>query len=285
MKNRFWKIFKFAVIASVIVLGIAVFFLPDIGAALLLHPFNKPVRVSPPAGCENIIFKGDGVELDGWMGKCQGNARGTIIYLHGVADNRASGAGICERFLKAGFDVIAYDSRAHGDSEGQACTYGFHEKRDLLQILAKVEHPPVVLLGSSMGAAVALQAAASNDKRIATVIAAETFSDLETIARERTPSLLQGASYAKAVENAEIEGKFILSEVSPLKAAGNIRVPVMIIHGEKDVATPPWHSRKVYDALQGPKTMILVPDAGHGQSLRGTVWNDIDSWISKWLPR
>lgn len=34
-----------------------------------------------------------------------------------------------DRFCKLGFDVVAYDSRANGESEGDACTYGFHEKK------------------------------------------------------------------------------------------------------------------------------------------------------------
>ena len=79
----------------------------------------------------------------------------------GVADNRGSGAGIVRRFVDRRFDVIAYDSRAHGDSGGDACTYGYFEKEDLRRVLDTVPPGPVVLIGTSLGAAVALQAAAA----------------------------------------------------------------------------------------------------------------------------
>jgi pimeloyl-ACP methyl ester carboxylesterase len=91
-----------------------------------------------------------------------------------------------DRFRKLGFDVVAYDSRANGESEGDACTYGFHEKEDLREVLNSIEKGPVILLGSSLGAAGALQLAAS-DQRITAVVAAETFSDLRTVVTERAP--------------------------------------------------------------------------------------------------
>ena len=98
------------------------------------------------------------------VGEGVGDRRGTLIYLHGVADNRASGAGVIERFRKRGFDVVAYDSRAHGESDGDACTYGFYEKQDLRRVLDSVGVGPIVLVGCSLGAAVALQLAADEPR-------------------------------------------------------------------------------------------------------------------------
>ena len=73
-------------------------------------------------------FHGVGVTLTGW--DCAAaSRRGTLIYLHGVADNRASGAGVVQRYVSRGFDVIAFDSRAHGQSSGDSCTYGYSRSR------------------------------------------------------------------------------------------------------------------------------------------------------------
>jgi pimeloyl-ACP methyl ester carboxylesterase len=62
-------------------------------------------------------------------------------------------------------------------------------------------------------------------------------------------------------------------------AAARIHVPVMLIHGATDRHTPPDHSRRVYDALRGPKRLILVPGAGHNESLKGSVWREIEEWL------
>jgi fermentation-respiration switch protein FrsA (DUF1100 family) len=53
---------------------------------------------------------------------------------------------------------------------------------------------------------------------------------------------------------------------------------VLLFHGEADAATPPAHSRRVLAALRGPKRLILVPGAGHNQSLRH-VWRDVEQWL------
>ena len=117
-----------------------------------------------------------------------------------------------------GFDVIAYDSRAHGDSEGSTCTYGYFEKDDLRRIVDLIERRPIVLIGNSLGAAVAIQAAAG-DTRIAAVVAAETFSDLRTVAIERAPWVLTDDMIARAFQLAEQSGRFEVDAVSPERAA------------------------------------------------------------------
>ena len=109
-------------------------------------------------------FPGKGVALAGWQCHAPGERRGTLVYLHGVADNRAAVAGIVSRFTAQGFDVVAYDSRAHGNSQGDACTYGFYEKEDLRSVLDTLDPGPIVLIGTSLGAAVALQEAADDSR-------------------------------------------------------------------------------------------------------------------------
>jgi pimeloyl-ACP methyl ester carboxylesterase len=133
-----------AVVSLLIVGGVAVSLLPGIGAGGLLHPARRPVAGLPPAACRDATFSGDAVELKGWRCAASGTRRGTLVYLHGVADNRTSAAGVADRFARRGFDVVAYDSRAHGESAGEACTYGFFEKNDLRQVLNAVAPGPIV---------------------------------------------------------------------------------------------------------------------------------------------
>ena len=98
---------------------------PSWGANALLHPQRRPVTRAPDRPFEAVEFDGAGVKLKGWWFHA-GGTRGTIVVLHGVGDNRGASIGIAQRFTARGFDVIAYDSRAHGESGGAACTYGFY---------------------------------------------------------------------------------------------------------------------------------------------------------------
>jgi pimeloyl-ACP methyl ester carboxylesterase len=262
-----------------VVLAAACSQLPKIGAGGLLHPGRRTLTVARPAACEDVDFAGAGVTLRGWRCGSRTGARNTIIYLHGIADNRSSARGVIERFTGRGFQVIAYDSRAHGQSGGDACTYGVLERRDLQHVIDSIGDGYAVIIGTSLGAAVALQAAA-DDPRIAAVVAAETFSDLRTVATERAPFVFTRGSIERAFKLAEQQGGFSVDAASPLAAASRINAPVLLIHGERDRETPPAHSQRIFDALRGPKRLILVPEAGHNQSLsRPAVWTEIDRWI------
>jgi fermentation-respiration switch protein FrsA (DUF1100 family) len=85
--------------------------------------------------------------------------------------------------------------------------------------------------------------------------------------------------------DAEQQGRFHVDAVSPVAAAAAIRSPVLLIHGAVDTDTPPDHSRRVLAALAGPKRLILVPGAGHNESLRGEVWDEIERWVESVLVR
>jgi alpha-beta hydrolase superfamily lysophospholipase len=263
---------------GIVLLAVASTQIPGIGAGALLHPARRRVVGPPPPTCQNATFDGEGVKLAGWQCRASGPRRGTLIYLHGVADNRSSGVGVIERFGKRGFDVVAYDSRAHGESAGDACTYGFFEKRDLQRLIDTLAPGPIVLVGTSLGAAVALQGAAG-DPRVTAVIAAEPFSDLRTVAIERARFFFTSGILRRAFQLAEQLGRFQVDAVSPVAAAASIKSPVLLVHGAADTDTRPDHAQRVLAALTGPKRLILVPGARHNESLRGEVWREIELWL------
>jgi pimeloyl-ACP methyl ester carboxylesterase len=266
-------------VLALILVAIAASQLPAAGAGALLFPSRHLNTRKTPDKCVDREFTTAGITLRGWQ--CQTTAparRGMIVYLHGVADNRGSAIGAIDRSLPLGFDVIAYDSRAHGASEGDRCRYGFFEKRDLQAVLDQVSADNVILIGHSLGAALALQAAAI-EPRVKAVVAASTFSDLRTIATERA-TMFPAWSLAPAFARAERDGKFVVDEVSAERAAADIVVPVLLVHGGNDRDTARAHSARVFRALRGPKQMIEVPGAGHNDVLRADVWMQIEQWLS-----
>jgi pimeloyl-ACP methyl ester carboxylesterase len=176
----------------------------------LLHPVRRHVTVAAPQGCIESRIQSEGLALAGWRCGAVGNRRGTVVYLHGIADNRASARGIIQRYRARGLDVLAYDSRGHGDSGGETCTYGFFEKQDLRRIIDSITSGPVILLGTSLGAAVAIQEAA-DDPRVSAIVAAEVFSVLRTVARERAPFFLTDGTIKKAFSLAERDGTSTLT--------------------------------------------------------------------------
>jgi len=253
---------------------------PSWGAAALLHPSRRPVGIAPALAHRDVVFDDEGVTLRGWLFPTASSARGvTVVYLHGSSDNRTSGVWIAQQLVARGLDVLAYDSRAHGASGGDACTYGFYERRDLRRALDNLGVHRAILVGVSLGGAVALQAAAE-DRRIAGVVAVATFSDLESIARDRAPFVASKRQIREALALAEREAHFQVSDVSPIKAAARVRVPVLLVHGASDHETRPVHSQRVFTALAGPRRLLLVKDAGHDDAL-AKAWPEVEAWIEQ----
>jgi alpha-beta hydrolase superfamily lysophospholipase len=252
---------------------------PSWGASALLHPTRHKAARQPTRPFEAFEWQGDGVPLVGWWFHAAVNTRGTVVYLHGVTDNRASGIGIAEHFVPQGFDVVAFDSRAHGDSGGDACTYGFYEKRDLERIIDHLPRAPVVVMGTSLGAAVGLQAAAE-DRRIAAVVSIAAFADLRTAAYERAPFFASRSNLESAFRLAEAEGRFRVDDVSPVDAAPRISAPVLLIHGDADKETSYAEALRILAALNEPKRLITIPGGEHGGGLTTDVWRQVDAWLT-----
>jgi len=244
----------------------------------LLHPPHRAPALGEPAiPHEDLELRGEGVLLRGWRFQAEGPRRGLVVYLHGFGDDRREGEGIARRFGPLGFDVIAYDSRAHGESGGSACTYGVLERRDLERVL-DAERPgtiPVALIGGSLGAAVALEAAAE-DPRISLVVAIAPFCDLRTIAIERAPFFVGRERMEECLRLVERDGGFAVDDASPLAAAPRIRCPVLLVHGAEDRTTPPEHSRRIQAALSGERELIVVPGVGHYDPAGEAAWARIE---------
>lgn len=251
---------------------------PSWGANALIHPPRRPVTTTPAGRYEKVDLD-VGIHLRGWLFRTQRARRGLVVYLHGIGDNRASGIGIAQHFNGLGFDVLAYDSRAHGESGGDACTYGFYEKKDLSRAIDRLGGGPVLAFGISLGAAVALQSAA-DDPRIALVVAVSAFSDLRTVAAERAPFFASRGNIAEAFRLAEAQAAFRADDVNPAAAAARVHAPTLLSHGADDRDTPAAHSERIYRALVGPKKLVLVPGAHHNDALRADGWRELDDWVA-----
>jgi pimeloyl-ACP methyl ester carboxylesterase len=269
---------------------------PSWGAQAILHPSRRALGPPPDLAYREVVFTNGDVTLKGWFFPASGRAekpRPLLVYLHGSADNRRSGIGLAQRFGPRGYDVLTYDGRAHGESGGAACTYGVHEKHDLVAALDAVGAHETVLFGSSLGAAVALQAAPL-DPRVRGVIAQSSFSTLRRVVHDRSRLLrlvMRPGGVDAAIAAAEQEGGFRADEASPLAAAAQIRVPVLLIHGTADRETSSRHSQEIYEALAGSQRrgssspldprLLLVKGAGHNDVLgREEVWREIEAWLT-----
>ena len=246
--------------------------LSALASKAILTPLRLPWAIRPRLPHRSTRFTGEGgVELFGWVFEQRPHAKGWLVFLHGWSSNRFQAAWVAQKFGPLGWNVLAYDSRAHGKSGGAHCTYGFYEKGDLSKALDAHGIGEALVVGTSLGAAVALQAAPT-EPRIRAIIAHAPFVDLRSAIKDRS-GLVPKRWVEGGIEQAQTDAGFDVDQVSPLEAAAHVTVPVLLIHGSKDPWTPPWHSERIFAALQGPKERYVVDGAGHD----GVLWRD-DAW-------
>jgi fermentation-respiration switch protein FrsA (DUF1100 family) len=226
----------------------------------------------------------EGYKLSCWFVRQQRSARGTIIYLHGVGDCKISGVPYAKLFFGRGFNVFLYDSRRHGVSEGPYCTYGFYEKLDLSVVIdylhsrSDTHIGKIGVFGTSMGAAVALQAAAV-DQRIDAIVAEASFTDLRTVVvdyQKRIMKLpwhfLRNLAMTRSQKLAQFKARF----VSPIHAVRHVHKPVLFIHGTDDTRIRSEYSRALYENANQPKELLLIHRGDHTDLLNvgGSEYED-----------
>src|SRR5207253_3956236 len=174
----------------------------------------------------------DGTRLYGWWIGA-GRWAPTVVVLHGVKKNRTDVLRAALVLRRAGFNVLMFDGRAHGDSEGRYVTYGFYERRDVesaidwLVMNKQVDRNCLGLAGESMGAAIALQVAAHNPW-VRAVWADSPFASLRRVSSEflermtHLPGSLLNPVVWTTIQVANYRGKFDVQAVDPLALADRI---------------------------------------------------------------
>lgn len=98
------------------------------------------------------------IKLAGWWMPHPAGGSRTVVLIHGYADAKVGAIAWAPLWQRLGFNVLAYDQRAHGESGGKDCTGGVREADDLSQVLAEIhvrwptQTQTLVLFGISLGA-------------------------------------------------------------------------------------------------------------------------------------
>ena len=255
----------------------------------ILHPYRKHLTadeisvstrrfVAMHAACSDFdVTALDGAKLRGWKVSAETPNGDWVVIFHGLGNNRSGQVGYAQFLLAHGYGALLMDSRAQGESGGDIGTYGWIERNDAKVIDdALLSGEPVRHLfyfGESMGAAIALQAAAV-DPRVDGVVAEDPFSNLreetyDYAGLEFSPLLgktLFRPAAIMALLQAEKDGGFKVEYVSPEKAVASRPFSVLLICGSEDHKIPCRHARRIYERAIGPKELWIVRGAGHSMA-------------------
>jgi alpha-beta hydrolase superfamily lysophospholipase len=237
----------------------------------IIHPLRTGVGVVPPKGIAAKDFLlPDGVTLRSWIVRPESAPSAVVFVLHGIADSKASQAGLIRFLADRGIVGIALDLRAHGDSGGEFATYGFREKDDFVHLLKSVEAEfpglPVGIWGTSYGGAVALQSL-GHEPGFDFAIVESTFANLPDMARQQVVNLtglpLRWLA-PMALRRAGLLAGFDPASISPERAMESITVPVLHLHGDHDEVIPFENGLRISrHARQPGYRFVPIPGGTH----------------------
>ncbi len=206
---------------------------------------------------EDVYFSSrDGLSLHGWY--VPGEAGTPLVVLfHGNSANISNLLDYLHFLNGLGLSSFIFDYRGFGTSEGHAQKEEdlYQDSRGALDYLSGRGWEPrqMIYFGHSMGAAAALQMALETPP--AGLILEAPFTNLREIAWHFFPF-----TYA-------VFGWWSMGdEFDNLDKIGKITRPVLLFHGDRDRVVPTDMSLRLFARAREPKTLVIVPGAGHSNS-------------------
>jgi pimeloyl-ACP methyl ester carboxylesterase len=212
-----------------------------------------------------------------------------IVLAHGFTLSWQHGAvwRAARRLSRAG-GVVTFDFRGHGRSGGLS-TMGDREISDLdvaVSYARELGYRRIVAVGFSMGASVVVRYAAITGGIDAAVSVSGPghwyYRGTKPMRRVHFAAERQiGRLVTRTWLNTRISPvRWDPVPLPPAEAAARVSpIPLLVVHGDKDLYFPVEHAHQLYDAAREPKELWIMPDFGHAESgINGALLDQIGQW-------
>jgi len=211
----------------------------------------------------------DGLKLKGWA-ITPPHPRATIAIFHGIRGDRTRTLNRVALLVRAGYRCVAFDHRAHGESDGRVTSFGYFEGRDVSAVLDLIRHAwpseRRVALGVSMGAA-ALCYSPEAARACDAIILESVYHDLLSTFHNRIGTEFPGwfRHFSKGVVwLTERRLRLRMEQLSPWRCIHELApAPVLLLTGERDEHATPEEVRLIYESCREPREFHIIPEAGH----------------------
>ena len=202
----------------------------------------------------------DGERLVAWYLPPQGG-RPIILHLNGNAGGLVTQQGRWRRIAQAGVGFLAVAYRGYAGSSGHPTEAGLLEDARTGYDFLASRYPPqsIVIHGYSLGSGPAIRLAVERPAR----------------------ALVLEAPYTSAMEVAELDYPWL--PVSLLMQdrfmsrdwIGKVRMPLLIVHGDRDSVIPFAMGRQLYAMANPPKQFVRMPGSDHNTLVRDGLYDHV----------
>ena len=204
---------------------------------------------------EDVSFtSADGVKLHGWF--VPGESDTTLIWFHGNAGNIGNRVdNLSEIHEHLGVNVFIFDYRGYGHSDGEPSEEGIYLDAEAavgyIRSVKNIDSNRLVLFGRSLGCAVAVETALRTT--VASVVLESGFTSIQDMVKKNY-------SYLPGID------RLVRAKYDCLGKIKNVRVPVMILHGDLDDVVPYEMGLELFVAANEPKTFYNIKNANHNDT-------------------
>lgn len=250
------------VIYSVLIIFIMIF-IKFIEKRLIFHPDRSNDSTTPDVyGIEydDVTFRTeDGLNLNGWFVPGKKSSPDvdlhTLLWFHGNAGNiNRRLDNIKMIYDRVPVNVFIIDYRQYGKSEGKVSEQGTYiDARAALAYLhsrKEINQEKIIFFGRSLGSAVAVELALK--EKCCALILETPFTSIEEMGKMLYPFLPVSL--------------LLKTRYDSLSKIGDIKVPILVMHGDQDKLVPIEHGRELYEAANEPKEFYTIPGAGHNDT-------------------
>lgn len=239
--------------------------------SLIFIPSRYPQgfwNIPPGMPIEDAEFEAaDGTRLHGWYLPHE-HPTAVILFCHGNAGNITNRLQVLQRLHNdVGASVLIFDYRGYGRSQGSPYEEGVLQDtraaRAWLARQASVDEPDIVLLGRSLGGAVAVDLAARDGAR--GLILQSTFTSIPDMASYHYSWLPVRA--------------LLRTRLDSLSKIGSYHGPLLQSHSLDDTIIPYSSGKQLFDAANEPKRFITLKNADHNDSERPEYYQEVKEFI------
>jgi alpha-beta hydrolase superfamily lysophospholipase len=239
---------------------------------IAIHPPHTTPERAPDAlglAYEDVRFgTADGLGLAGWLVPAEA-ARGNVLFCHGHGRNRGQGLSLFPTLHQLGLNVLAFDFRGHGDSDGRTATFGRREVQDVLAAAAYLRYRcpglPLFVVGVSYGAAVSLQALPQlpDVRGVWSEGCFDRFGRVADHCFGVLPECVRGPVLSAYEAMMWLDTGAWLQDRQPAAALEGLHVPIYFCHARADDLVPWAGAESMYEGYAGPKWHFWAEGATH----------------------